>query len=409
MSKRDADDCLTDYFSELLGSDTENSEAAGQEKEHKQELEQEQEQQNTTSPNKSEAAKVPSDPPAKVPPVSGSDIPTGRSSISNTLSVTSTDDTAATLSEPRSIDHFKDSTIALERKPSTSPSSHVLEEDTRVLLELKQKEKLQALLNQGLKLEAPVSTKQPTQTELSTKTAPKTLTKQRADTTQKQITPVKVDVSTVPKVKTQVDTEVEVKVELKVEPKVQAKTSTDVLTKVDTAEQVSVAHSIHRLLDWADNGRPIWAQERFDVLLFGVSGLTLAVPLVALGQIQPIGEGLTPIFGQSKWFMGLLPTNAGKIKTINTALFVMPEKYSDTFLETAKYVISIDGLSWGLAVDSVNQPVSLSPDEVKWRGERSKRPWLAGTVKSSMCALIDIPQMAKLLMESDKSTASTKR
>jgi purine-binding chemotaxis protein CheW len=157
-------------------------------------------------------------------------------------------------------------------------------------------------------------------------------------------------------------------------------------------------------LEWLENGRPVWAQTRFDVLLFRVSGLTLAVPLVSLGQIQPLTDELTPLFGQADWFMGLQPTPAGKIRTVNTAKFVMPERYDAAFVETAKYVVSINGVPWGLAVDSVNQPISLEPEDVKWRGERSKRPWLAGTVKAHMCALLDIPRIGQMLMDADRNT-----
>lgn len=159
-------------------------------------------------------------------------------------------------------------------------------------------------------------------------------------------------------------------------------------------------------LEWHENGRPQWAQSRFDVLLFQVAGLTLAVPLIALGQIQPITDELTPLFGQAEWFMGLQPTPAGKIRTVNTARFVMPERYDVSFLQTAKYVVSIDGVPWGLAVDSVNQPITLQPEDVKWRGDRSKRPWLAGTVKGHMCALLDIPRIGQMLIEADKNFVS---
>lgn len=155
------------------------------------------------------------------------------------------------------------------------------------------------------------------------------------------------------------------------------------------------------LLQWAENGRPIWAQGQFDVLLFQVSGLNLAVPLVALGHIHPIADELASVFGQAEWFMGLLPTPAGQIRCVNTALFVMPERYNSEFLNTAKYIVSIDGMNWGLAVDHVRQPTRLHPDDVTWRSERSKRPWLAGTVKTAMCALIDIPQMGALLLQSE--------
>ncbi len=185
--------------------------------------------------------------------------------------------------------------------------------------------------------------------------------------------------------------------------------STDDITDLDTAVEPTeeTYDSFHSQLgqdtEWAKNGRPKWAQDRFDALLFDVAGLTLAVPLVALGQIVPINKDVTPIFGQADWFMGLLPTALGKLRVVNTALFVMPEKYSDAFLESAAYAISLDGVSWALAVDKVNQPISLDPNEIKWRGERSRRPWLAGTVKSAMCALIDIPNMARLLSESENS------
>lgn len=279
------------------------------------------------------------------------------------------------------------STHLPDAKPELQPELQPVQERVEALvqkqayLEEKQKQKLQALLDQGIQLHAPTKTT----------AAPKTVTQVQ----QKIQTSAKVEVE--PKAKTHVD------VETKIETSTQAAAEIDVAASTASTVQTGYSLGVNDILEWHENGRPMWAQERFDVLLFEVSGLTLAVPLVALGQIQPLDDSLTPLFGQSDWFMGLLNSTHGKIKTINTALFVMPEKYSDKFLDSAKYVISIDGLSWGLAVDKVNQPVSLDPSEVKWRGERTKRPWLAGTVKSAMCALIDIPQMAKQLVDSDKN------
>lgn len=180
-------------------------------------------------------------------------------------------------------------------------------------------------------------------------------------------------------------------------------TITEVVPEFPPAERIESVHFRMEGLEWLENGRPQWAQSRFDVLLFQVSGLTLAVPLIALGQIQPLTDELTPLFGQADWFMGLQPTPAGKIRTVNTARFVMPERYDESFLQTAKYVISINGVPWGLAVDSVNQPITLVPEDVKWRSDRSKRPWLAGTVKDHMCALLDIPRIGQLLIEADKN------
>jgi purine-binding chemotaxis protein CheW len=188
---------------------------------------------------------------------------------------------------------------------------------------------------------------------------------------------------------------------LPVTPKPVAPVAAPVVEEAVVLEESEPA-PVSPLLQWCDNGRPLWAQQDFDVLLFRVAGLTLAVPLIALGQIHPLTDGLTPIFGQADWFMGLQPTPAGRIRTVNTALFVMPERYDPAFIQSARYVVSIDGLDWGLAVDQVQQPTRLNPDDVTWRSTRGKRAWLAGTVKTAMCALLDVPQMGRILQSHDR-------
>ncbi|ACR12570.1 CheW domain protein [Teredinibacter turnerae T7901] len=287
-------------------------------------------------------------------------------------------------------------TPALKPEPAPAP---VVQQTTQTLdqreLEASKRLQLQALLNQQI---TPVPAPAPkTVTEPKTVTAPAAVpppavqTQSAVQTREVAVSPIAVE---------KAETHAPAKV-IAPAPKIEAKAPVEAVQVAEVAEQD--AHTLDNpLLHWAENGRPQWAQSRFEVLLFNVSGLTLAVPLIALGQIQTIGDQLTPIFGQSDWFMGLLNSPMGQIKTLNTALFVMPEKYSPKFLETAKYVISIDGLNWGLAVDAVNQPITLEPSDVKWRSQRTSRPWLAGTVKSAMCALIDIPRMATLLMATER-------
>lgn len=143
---------------------------------------------------------------------------------------------------------------------------------------------------------------------------------------------------------------------------------------------------------------PNWAGSTFECLLFGVAGVTLAVPLVCLGSIHLLNEEeLTPLFGQPDWFMGIMSTPAGNLKVLETSRWLMPERYREDFREGLKYVISIQGYDWGLAVHQVSRSIRLHPDEVKWRTERSQRPWLAGTVIEHMCALLDITTMADLI------------
>ncbi|MWV16799.1 chemotaxis protein CheW [Pseudomonas sp. L-22-4S-12] len=146
------------------------------------------------------------------------------------------------------------------------------------------------------------------------------------------------------------------------------------------------------------DGRPSWAAEPFECLLFDVAGLTLAVPLVCLGSIYPLANAeLTPLFGQPDWFLGILPSQAGNLKVLDTARWVMPERYRDDFREGLQYVISVEGYEWGLAVHQVSRSIRLLPDEIKWRSQRSQRPWLAGTVIEHMCALLDVSALAELI------------
>jgi len=142
--------------------------------------------------------------------------------------------------------------------------------------------------------------------------------------------------------------------------------------------------------------RPSWAAEPFECLLFDVAGLTLAVPLVCLGSIYSLeGQELTPLFGQPEWFLGILPSQAGNLKVLDTARWVMPDRYRDDFRQGLQYVISVQGYEWGLAVHQVSRSLRLDPNEIKWRSHRGQRPWLAGTVIEHMCALLDVAELAE--------------
>jgi purine-binding chemotaxis protein CheW len=146
------------------------------------------------------------------------------------------------------------------------------------------------------------------------------------------------------------------------------------------------------------DGRPVWAAEPFECLLFDVAGLTLAVPLVCLGSIYSLaGHELTPLFGQPEWFLGILPSQAGNLKVLDTARWVMPDRYRDDFRQGLQYVISVQGYEWGLAVHQVSRSLRLDPNEIKWRSHRGQRPWLAGTVIEHMCALLDVSALAELI------------
>jgi len=172
---------------------------------------------------------------------------------------------------------------------------------------------------------------------------------------------------------------------------------------VRPVEKVAPSAAAEPPADGWQHGRPAWAQQRFECLLFKVSGLMLAVPLVELGGVLKLETELTPLFGQPDWFMGLLPSKGeGTVKVIDTARWVMPERYREQERASLKYVVMMESSEWGLACHEVADAITLEPHQVNWRSDRGRRPWLAGTVIEHMCAIMDVAALVKLLREQDR-------
>lgn len=149
-------------------------------------------------------------------------------------------------------------------------------------------------------------------------------------------------------------------------------------------------------------GLPEWAGHAFECLIFKVGGLQLAVPLVLLGAIHRMDTELHEIPGRPPWFMGMLPSNERNLRVVDTAEWVMAGRVPEGARDGYKLVIRLDQSDWGLACDEVAQSFTLRPDDVRWRSERSRRPWLAGTVVGHMCALLDVSAMTRLLSRAEK-------
>lgn len=147
---------------------------------------------------------------------------------------------------------------------------------------------------------------------------------------------------------------------------------------------------------WLENGRPAWAQQRFDCLVFVVDGLKLAVPLILLGNIHPLDRDLTPLFDQPDWFLGLLPVQNGRnLRVVDTARLVMPERYRPESVDELAFGVGVYGSDWAFGCHQIEGSISLEPEAVKWRSTRTSRPWLAGTIIDRMCALVDLHEFAR--------------
>ncbi len=142
---------------------------------------------------------------------------------------------------------------------------------------------------------------------------------------------------------------------------------------------------------------PVWAQQAFDVLLFDVCGLKLAVCMESLGRIIKVEQELNQLIGRPAWFMGAHIENEQSLYVVDTAKFIMPEKGYDLAEQGFEFIIQLQRSNWSLACKEVYSTVRLLPDQVKWRSSEGKRPWLAGTVIEHMCALIHVDSLVELL------------
>ncbi len=150
---------------------------------------------------------------------------------------------------------------------------------------------------------------------------------------------------------------------------------------------------------------PEWSKGVFESLHFKVGGfLMLSVPLARLGGIVPWPGKLTAVPGYADWFLGLLPSRGRQVKVIDIAKFVIPENHKarNTLASGKrqfKYIILIDDGRLGLACDELNGILKLTQGQVRWRSDRTTRPWLAGTIIEQMCALLDIDNFVAMLKE----------
>ena len=147
---------------------------------------------------------------------------------------------------------------------------------------------------------------------------------------------------------------------------------------------------LKNIINWRDS-------QGVECLIFKVGGLKLAIPLSVLGGVHAVTDKITPLFGQAKWSLGVWSGEEYKLTIIDSALLMMPERNISMRETGYQFFIQLDRSPWALACQEICDTVTLKHDSIKWRGDASKRPWLAGTVIDEMCVLLDVPEILVLL------------
>ena len=147
---------------------------------------------------------------------------------------------------------------------------------------------------------------------------------------------------------------------------------------------------------------PEWANEPFQILLFEVAGLKLAVPLIELCGVIEWKDSVTEMPGHADFYLGILQHLDYKIAIIDTAKMVLPVNKQSSLIgenprDRVKHIVMIDDFQWGLACDTIGEVITLKPEEVRWRTSNTTRTWLAGTVIEHMCALLNSEGFSTML------------
>jgi len=146
-----------------------------------------------------------------------------------------------------------------------------------------------------------------------------------------------------------------------------------------------------------------WSSQGVECLVFSLCGLKLAVPLLYLGGVHEVlPEDVKPLLGQPGWYLGMVHTGEQNLQVIDTANFIMPEREQNLAGKGFKYLIQLEKTPWAIACQSIDDTVRLEASEIKWRGDRGKRSWLAGTVIERMCALVDVSGLLQRVESSCK-------
>ncbi|MCG8426852.1 MAG: chemotaxis protein CheW [Chromatiales bacterium] len=137
---------------------------------------------------------------------------------------------------------------------------------------------------------------------------------------------------------------------------------------------------------------PEWAVHPFQSLLFKVRGMTLAVPLSELNSIAEWEGEVTPIPGQPDWHLGIYLHRDEQVIVVDTAQLVMPDRLSkvDGKRPHGSHILIIGGGQWGLACDSLQRPVTLTKEDIRWSRDNNLRPWMAGTIIEKLCILLNV-------------------
>ncbi len=141
-----------------------------------------------------------------------------------------------------------------------------------------------------------------------------------------------------------------------------------------------------------------WRSRPFQALLFHVHSVQLAAPLVQLFAVLPWTDQVVGLPATPDWFLGLFPYRDRQVRVVDTAKLVLQGQKID--VARPRHIVLLNGGDWGMTCHGLNEVLTIEPEAVKWRTNPGRRPWLAGTVREKLCAMVDVDAFAGMLERS---------
>ena len=133
------------------------------------------------------------------------------------------------------------------------------------------------------------------------------------------------------------------------------------------------------------------------VLLFKVAGIPLAAPLEDIAGVIDVEQtALLRMSSRGGMTIRAFGYRGRDIYALDTREIIFPEGHparSSPKDAGGRRMLALAGCDWGLLCDEVKDMINLNHQDVEWRMHRSARPWLAGMVKGSGYALVDVKEL----------------
>lgn len=141
---------------------------------------------------------------------------------------------------------------------------------------------------------------------------------------------------------------------------------------------------------WATGAGSEGSVPALEVMLFRVQGLRLAIPASQLERTADWPPVLLPPQPPHPWVRGRFGAGAALTTVMDSAQILIPPRFRRADPEPCPRIIILRGGAWALTCDAHVESMTLPAQGVQWRTVHTTRPWLAGTLRSHECGLLDV-------------------